>query len=150
MRTGTCHVKQWPSSQVSYSYDNTDYHSSQSELMGALRDNTPQHNLYNFQNPLSQQFPGPYHPDYLTQITLSSDALPFASVDSLDIEGSTMNSCINKQHRMSTDSISEPPSSAVSFSSYTNRYSTSFTTQSQSGQFDVRVAFGQSNLSETH
>ncbi|OAX38290.1 hypothetical protein K503DRAFT_170783 [Rhizopogon vinicolor AM-OR11-026] len=122
-----------------------------SELMGALGD------TYAVYNP----FPGPYHPDYLSQNWVqpamasagagANDALPFAGVDSLDGDsasssdssqkdngngsnGNQMNPNANgngnanananttgrtaKRRRMSTDSVSEPPSSAVSYSSY--------------------------------
>jgi GATA-binding protein len=116
-----------------------------SELMGALGD------TYAVYNP----FPGPYHPDYLSQNWVQpatanvsagvgagvNDALPFAGVDSLDESasssdasqkdnGSQTNANANgnansnttgrmaKRRRMSTDSVSEPPSSAVSYSSY--------------------------------
>ncbi|KAG2110092.1 hypothetical protein DEU56DRAFT_874487 [Suillus clintonianus] len=125
-----------------------------SELMGALGD------TYAVYNP----FPGPYHPDYLSQnwvppsMAGGNEALPFSGVDSIDGEagsnasssnaspktnssgngnGSSNNSNNNnsannnatnvnnntpgrtaKRRRMSTDSVSEPPSSAVSYSSY--------------------------------
>ncbi|KAG1723769.1 uncharacterized protein EDB91DRAFT_1240044 [Suillus paluster] len=120
-----------------------------SELMGALGD------TYAVYNP----FPGPYHPDYLSQNWVppsmagvsagSNEALPFAGVDSVDGEATSNSSSSNaspktsnanngsnvsttsnananttatgrtaKRRRMSTDSVSEPPSSAVSYSSY--------------------------------
>lgn len=122
-----------------------------SELMGALGD------TYAVYNP----FPGPYHPDYLSQNWVppsmtgvngsTNEALPFSGVDSIDGEAgsnassssaspninnastvsnnnanTTTNANSNcsangrtaKRRRMSTDSVSEPPSSAVSYSSY--------------------------------
>ncbi|KAG1842092.1 hypothetical protein C8R48DRAFT_40924 [Suillus tomentosus] len=122
-----------------------------SELMGALGD------TYAVYNP----FPGPYHPDYLSQNWVppsmagvgsgTNEALPFSGVDSIDGEvgsnasssnaspntnsaGNISNNNTNptanansnsnttgrtaKRRRMSTDSVSEPPSSAVSYSSY--------------------------------
>lgn len=122
-----------------------------SELMGALGD------TYAVYNP----FPGPYHPDYLSQNWVppsmvgvssgTSEALPFSGVDSIDGEAGSNTSSSNaspktsnasnapgnhanptsnvtsnsntigrtaKRRRMSTDSVSEPPSSAVSYSSY--------------------------------
>lgn len=122
-----------------------------SELMGALGD------TYAVYNP----FPGPYHPDYLSQNWVppsmagvssgTSEALPFSGVDSIDGEAGSNASSSNaspktssasnvpsnnanaatnatsnsnatgrtaKRRRMSTDSVSEPPSSAVSYSSY--------------------------------
>lgn len=122
-----------------------------SELMGALGD------TYAVYNP----FPGPYHPDYLSQnwvppsmagvSSVTNEALPFSGVDSIDGEAGSNASSSNaspksnnasnvpsnnantttnansnsnntgrtaKRRRMSTDSVSEPPSSAVSYSSY--------------------------------
>ena len=51
--------------------------------MGALG-NTTQSNYPGIFNP----FPGPYHPDYLSQqsATTPADALPFASVDNIETE----------------------------------------------------------------
>ncbi|KAI6019214.1 hypothetical protein BKA83DRAFT_111299 [Pisolithus microcarpus] len=70
-------------------------------------------------------YPGPYHPDYLSSQFHSDAALPFAGVDGMDREESPGNReadadehRISKRRRMSTDSASEPPSSAVSHSSY--------------------------------
>ncbi|KAG1869330.1 hypothetical protein DFJ58DRAFT_714092 [Suillus subalutaceus] len=122
-----------------------------SELMGALGD------TYAVYNP----FPGPYHPDYLSQNWVPpsmagvsggpNEALPFSGVDIIDGEAGSNTSSSNaspntnsasnvpnnnanntanansnsrttgrtaKRRRMSTDSVSEPPSSAVSYSSY--------------------------------
>ncbi|KAG2137841.1 uncharacterized protein EDB93DRAFT_1090984 [Suillus bovinus] len=86
-----------------------------SELMGALGD------TYAVYNP----FPGPYHPDYLSQNWVppsmtgmssgTNEALPTtANANS----NSNMTGRTAKRRRMSTDSVSEPPSSAVSYSSY--------------------------------
>ena len=119
--------------QMSYEYhEESDYRSSQSELMGALGPEANHHN-YNPQgsystSPLS--FPGPYHPDYIMQLYNAPppDALPFASVDLSDMDNLGMNRRTNKRRRMSTDSASEPPSSAVSYSSYGDGYSTSSST----------------------
>jgi GATA-binding protein, other eukaryote len=111
--------------QMSYDYDDNDYHTSQSELMGALgHDTHPQH-MYNFQTAFALQFPGPYHPDYMTQMyNPSTDALPFSSVDASDMESIAMSPRTHKRRRMSTDSMSETPSSAVSYCSYNDGYST--------------------------
>ncbi|KAJ6554287.1 hypothetical protein B0H19DRAFT_144388 [Mycena capillaripes] len=72
------------------------------------------------------------HPYYHEQYP---DALPFASVDvgnELDA-GATQRA--NKRRRMSIDSASEPPSSAVSYSSYTDGYT------SASSQFSMEFPF---------
>ena len=117
---------------------------SASELMGALgalpgtgvvnhvRDATQMYQTpsspYNHSHTLSSAltassssmslYPGPYHPDYLLQFSnVPGDALPFSSVDSVEIDGG-MSPRSNKRRRMSTDSADDPPPSAVSFSSY--------------------------------
>jgi len=67
---------------------------------------------------MSSLYPGPYHPDYLLQLyNVPGDALPFSSVDSVEIDVG-MSPRSNKRRRMSTDSAEDPPSSAVSFASY--------------------------------
>ncbi|KAF9231684.1 hypothetical protein BU15DRAFT_82096 [Melanogaster broomeanus] len=100
--------------------------SKSSELMGALGQDA-QSNVYVGQSTYSNifnPFPGPYHPDYLSQtFQTPSDALPFSTVDMLDTEVATNEQRTTKRRRMSTDSVSEPPSSAVSFSSYADSYS---------------------------
>ncbi|KAI5980510.1 hypothetical protein EDD15DRAFT_2393244 [Pisolithus albus] len=82
-------------------------------------------------------YPGPYHPDFLSSQFHSDTALPLAGVDGMDREESPGAAAtdggadgagnreadadehrISKRRRMSTDSASEPPSSAVSHSSY--------------------------------
>ncbi|KAJ7459406.1 hypothetical protein B0H11DRAFT_1817389 [Mycena galericulata] len=69
----------------------------------------------------------PYHEAY-------PDALPFASVDvSSELDAATARA--NKRRRMSVDSASEPPSSAVSFGSYADGYT------SGSSQFSMEFPF---------
>ncbi|KAG6330886.1 hypothetical protein ID866_8204 [Astraeus odoratus] len=113
---------------------------SSSELMGALGQEPSQTSGFaqgtyaHIFNP----FPGPYHPDYLSQnFQISPDALPFASVEALESE--TQNNATEqrttKRRRMSTDSASEPPSSAVSFSSYAESFS-SATSHSRRSSMD--------------
>ncbi|PPQ69700.1 hypothetical protein CVT24_001200 [Panaeolus cyanescens] len=84
-------------------------------------------------------FPGPYHPDYLMSMYgIQSDGLNFAGVGAVEGNNggnaggnsassggsgaaepdSSMSPRSTKRRRMSTDSASEPPSSAVSFSSF--------------------------------
>jgi len=90
-------------------------------------------------------FPGPYHPDYLSQqpdsISQSysppQGTIPFSGDESSDMDSSEYRA--NKRRRMSTDSASEPPSSAVSYSSYAESYSTgqtSATSHSQRSSMD--------------
>jgi GATA-binding protein len=112
--------------QMTYDYSTEpDYRVSQSELTNALGQDQSQLNNYN-QHALFTSlfgftiFPGPYHPDVLQQqqYTCVNDPLPFASVDTADIETVATPSRIHKRRRMSNDSISEPPSSAASYSSF--------------------------------
>jgi len=121
--------------QMTYDYDDNDYRSSQSELMSALGHDAHQHQVFHSQGSFNLQFPGPYHPDYITQLfSMPNDVLPFASVDSSDIESISMSPRNHKRRRMSTDSMSEPPSSAVSYCSYTDGYSTSATSATSHSQ----------------
>lgn len=122
------------------SNDTAEYKTSmQSELMGALGGANGQHGLggqtgYTFSY---NAYPGPYHPDYLSQLgNFQSDPLPFASADISDAESGT-DSRVSKRRRMSNDSASEPPSSAVSFSSLTDSYTSASSSTSQSQRSSV-------------
>jgi GATA-binding protein, other eukaryote len=149
--------------QMNYDYGaDSDFHSSASELMGALGGEHHQGSLYGPSNSLASAsssavvagngnnvfnpFPGPYHPDYLTQNYVQtqppSDALPFASVDAADMQESLTAELgrTAKRRRMSVDSASEPPSSAVSYSSYTDGGASS----SRSSSMDFNFGFYQS------
>ncbi|KAF9230768.1 hypothetical protein BU15DRAFT_83209 [Melanogaster broomeanus] len=77
------------------------------ELMGEL--GHAHNNIY--VDPSTQNFQTP------------SIALPFSTVETLDTEFSTNEQRTTKCRRMSTDSVSEPPSSTVSFLSYADSYS---------------------------
>ncbi|KAG6853151.1 hypothetical protein C0991_006558 [Blastosporella zonata] len=121
--------------QITYDYsEELDFRSTHSELLGALGQDTSQHNMFHFNT-----FPGPYHPDYLSQMhTMPSDPLPFAVSDAASDNGAgntqddpAMSPRTRKRRRMSTDSASEPPSSA-SYSSYNDGYSTSSSATSHS------------------
>ena len=89
-----------------------------------------QPNYPNIFNP----FPSPYHFDYLSQnFQMPPDALPCSSVEALETEVAANNEQRTaKRRRMSTDSVSEPPSPAVSFSSYADLYSGHSSTPSHS------------------
>ena len=114
--------------QMSYDFgeDPNEFRNSTSELAGALGSTTTNNNNSNVNTestslfstfPLS--FPGPYHPDYLMQLYgLNSDPLPFSSVETTTETDPSMSPRSNKRRRMSTDSATEPPSSAASYSSY--------------------------------
>lgn len=123
--------------QMAYSDDGEYKTSMQSELMGALGNNSQNglgsQNNFSFSLPV---YPGPYHPDYLSQI-YQSDALPFSSGDVSDAEQSVTESRSSKRRRMSNDSASEPPSSAVSFSSLTDSYTSASSSTSQSQRSSV-------------
>lgn len=126
-----------PDSTTQMSYDfseDSDFRTS-SELIGALGNSSSSNNFGLF-NP----FPGPYHPDYISQQAVTpADALPFASADiDSDAKDEDEELRTSKRRRMSTDSASEPPSSAVSFSSYNDGYSSqsSATSHSQRSSMD--------------
>ncbi|KAI6042308.1 hypothetical protein EDC04DRAFT_2866798 [Pisolithus marmoratus] len=61
-------------------------------------------------------YPGPYHPDYLSSQFHLDAALPGNEGEGNEADADEHR--ISKRRRMSTDSASEPPSSAVSYSSY--------------------------------
>ena len=121
--------------------------SSSSELLGALGPETPSagyNNQPNYSN-VFNPYPGPYHPDYLSQNFQQTppDALPFSNVETLETEVATTNNeqRTTKRRRMSTDSASEPPSSAVSFSSYADSYSGHSSTASHSRRSSMDFPF---------
>ncbi|KAH9914081.1 uncharacterized protein BXZ73DRAFT_55169 [Epithele typhae] len=123
--------------EVPSSASSNGYSSMQSELMGAL--GSGEHSYSNSMfGGNSNYFPGPYHPDYLSQLyNVPNDALPFASSgsgDTSDVESSSEPRSA-KRRRMSSDSASEPPSSAVSFSSYGD---SSYTSASSSASHSQR------------
>lgn len=131
-----------PDSTTQMTYEFSEDSASQSELMGALG-NSGQNNYPGIFNP----FPGPYHPDYLSQQAAATpaDALPFASVDNIQPETETKEeeSRTNKRRRMSTDSASEPPSSAVSYSSFNEGFSSQSSATSQSQRSSMEFPFNQ-------
>ncbi|PIL25749.1 transcription factor [Ganoderma sinense ZZ0214-1] len=116
--------------------NNLDYRGSlQSELLGALGSAELHygHQLYS----QSSYFPGPYHPDYISHTySIPSDALPFSSGDTSDADSAS--ECrSSKRRRMSNDSASEPPSSAVSFSSYADSFTSTSSSASHSQRSSV-------------
>lgn len=127
--------------QLSYTYhDDPEYRPSYSELMGAVGSESNNHG-FNSQGVYSATtFPGPYHPDHMTQLYNHhpADALPFASVDLPEIETSGRT---NKRPRTSTDSASELPSSAVSFSSFNDGYSSPSSSTSHSHRSSMEFPF---------
>ncbi|KAI1784135.1 hypothetical protein LXA43DRAFT_976825 [Ganoderma leucocontextum] len=106
--------------------NNMDYRVSiQSELMGALGSGD-MHSCH----PMYGQFPGSYHPDYMSQLyNIPSDSLPFSSGDRFDADSASQSRSSKCRH-MSNDSASEPPSSAVPVIG--SLYSDSFTFASSS------------------
>ena len=118
-----------------YNGENLEYRPSmQSELMGALGDGNGSfggsNNYFSYSS-----FPGPYNPDYLAQShNLPADALPFASGDLSDADNESRTS---KRRRMSNDSASEPPSSAVSLSSYADSFTSASSSTSHSQRSSV-------------
>ncbi|KAL1938430.1 hypothetical protein VTO73DRAFT_11670 [Trametes versicolor] len=118
---------------------NTEYRPSlQSELMDALgsNDNGMQYNSEMFGSPNVTFYPGPYHTDYLSQMyPIPSDTLPYSPNNSSDDSGSGSESRSLKRRRLSDSSTSEPPSSAVSYGSYSNSFSSTSSASQQSVDF---------------
>ncbi|KAI4518369.1 hypothetical protein GGG16DRAFT_61269 [Schizophyllum commune] len=94
-----------------------------SELMNALGQDNNGQSQDAYQNTFQSSFPGPYHPDQMTLQYPSENPLPFTSADVSDYDLNT-SPRTSKRRRMSVDSASEPPSSAVSYNSYNDGYGT--------------------------
>ncbi|KDR78208.1 hypothetical protein GALMADRAFT_224580 [Galerina marginata CBS 339.88] len=143
-----------PDSTTQMTYDFTEEtefrnNNSSSELMGALGATADNAQAPLF-NPFQLAYPGPYHPDYLMQLyNMNTDALPFSTVESTEIDlGLSPRS--TKRRRMSTDSASEPPSSAVSFSSYSGEsFSSSSSSASHSKRASMEFPFSTYNSNGT-
>ncbi|PPQ81606.1 hypothetical protein CVT26_013568 [Gymnopilus dilepis] len=102
--------------QMFYDYsDDADLqnNSSSSELIGAFGVTTDNIQVQTIFNPFMPSFPPALY-------GVNTDTLPFSSVDASDAELS-MSPRSNKRRRTSTDSAFEPPSTAVSFSSYSGQ-----------------------------
>ncbi|TBU60051.1 hypothetical protein BD310DRAFT_815977 [Dichomitus squalens] len=109
--------------------------SMQSELMGALGSGDMH---YNNQMYSTSYFPGPYHPDVISQLySIPSDPLPFSSSGDTSDADSVSEARVNKRRRMSNESASEPPSSAVSFSSYSDSFTSASSSTSHSQRSSV-------------
>ncbi|KAI0297069.1 hypothetical protein B0F90DRAFT_1669623 [Multifurca ochricompacta] len=106
--------------------------STQSELVGALGANT----AYSYPALNLSSFPGPYHPDLLSQ--LYSTDYTTSSGDTSEGENGGIEMRGAKRRRMSNDSATEPPSSAVSFSSFSGDSSGFSTSSGISGSGSAR------------
>jgi len=135
--------------QMTYDYGSKpEYRISQPDLNNALGHDQSQ-SQYNSHSMFSSlfgfsTFPGPYHPDVLQQHQFSSvnDALPYVSMDSSDVETMASPSRSGKRRRMSTDSASEPPSSATSYSSsFNDGYSSASSATSHSQRSPTEFPF---------
>ncbi|KZT00625.1 uncharacterized protein LAESUDRAFT_745783 [Laetiporus sulphureus 93-53] len=129
--------------QMFNGHEEVEYRTSmQSELMGALGNTTSQNSSYSstfFGS--SYSFPGPYHPDYLAQTySVPADALPFSG-DYSDMDNTVTETRVSKRRRMSSDSASEPPSSATSFGSYADSYTSPTSSSSQSQRSSLDFAY---------
>ncbi|TFK18946.1 hypothetical protein FA15DRAFT_232742 [Coprinopsis marcescibilis] len=122
-----------------------DFRQSNSELMNALgpHDPTTMYNAFSMQS-----FPGPYSHDYLGQIyPPSHDSLPFSHVEPTPAENDpALSPRSSKRRRMSTDSASDPPLSAVSFA-YSDGYSPNSSGSSHSQQNAMEFPFSTSPTS---
>ncbi|EAU87922.1 GATA-binding factor 6-B [Coprinopsis cinerea okayama7 len=136
---------------AAYDYtEDMDYRHNTSELMNALGTHDPATTSAMFSSAFSFQYPGPYHPDYLVQMyTAPQDPLPFAHVDTSSSSSEhdpSLSPRSSKRRRMSTDSTSEPPQSAVSYNSYNEGFSSASSTSSHSqrGSMDFPYSAGSS------
>jgi GATA-binding protein, other eukaryote len=138
-----------PDSTTQPAYEYTEDLTTQttsSELLGALGPETQNSGYKNWQTTFStifNPFPGHYHPDYLSQnFQPPPDALPFSTVETMETEVVTnTEQRMTKRRRMSTHSASEPPCSAVSFSSYADSYSGHSSTTSHSRHSSMDFPF---------
>ncbi|KAA1475739.1 hypothetical protein DENSPDRAFT_784052 [Dentipellis sp. KUC8613] len=114
-----------------------DYRPSQSELSNALGmegggQNSGYHHQDSYTSLQLASYPGPYHPDYLNQMfTQAQDSVVFGG-DSSDMD--TADTRASKRRRMSSDSATDPPSSAVSFSSFGDGFSSAGTSATSGSQ----------------
>jgi len=149
--------------QMTYDYNfESEYHGS--ELNSALsHDHQNQnqnqqlstHSSYSSNNVFGYNFFfGPFHPDFLKQF---NDGFPFTD-DSPEIdeeaeeeeeEMTKMGCHLNKRCRMSNESNSEPPLSAVSYSSFNDGYSSVSSATSHS-QRSLSMEFPFSNHHHSH
>ena len=115
---------------------------TQSELVGALGDS----NTYSYPGLNLSNFPGPYHPDLLSQLY----SMDYSTNSGDTSEGENCTEMrVAKRRRMSDDSVTEPPSSAVSFSSFGDSgFSTSSAT-SASGSTRHSMEFSYSGSSSS-
>ncbi|KAI0063008.1 hypothetical protein BV25DRAFT_1803048 [Artomyces pyxidatus] len=109
--------------------DGFDYRNGTSELVGALGGDNSHNSGYHGQELF---FPGPYHPDYLSQLFNSNGESHTFAGDSSDMD--TSDTRRSKRRRMSSDSATDPPSSAVSYSSFGDGFSSSGTSATSSSQ----------------
>ncbi|KAJ8516200.1 hypothetical protein ONZ45_g6468 [Pleurotus djamor] len=116
----------------------------QSDLMNTFAQGNNQ-NLGFMAHQYTSIFPGPYHPDSMPQFNMH-DPLPFASSDASDHEVQAMSPRLNKRRRMSSDSASEPPSSAVSYSSFNDGYTSASSATSQRSSMDFPFSFSPANF----
>jgi GATA-binding protein len=113
---------------------------TQSELVGALGSS----NAYSYPGLNLSSFPGPYHPDLLSQL-YPTDYTTGGGDASEGENGIEMR--VAKRRRMSNDSATEPPSSAVSFSSFgdSNFSTSSATSASGSARNSMDFSFSGSS-----
>ncbi|KAI0341175.1 hypothetical protein BDW22DRAFT_334582 [Trametopsis cervina] len=128
-----------PDSSTSHSPDEHAYRPpTQSELMTALgaAQNASENGENSYMPLYGNQYPGPYHPDYLQAQAYSGDNSEF--------EGSDARSA--KRRRMSNDSASEPPSSATSYSSYPDSTFSSSSSSSQRSSLEFPFSYSSYGL----
>ncbi|KAF7795794.1 hypothetical protein EIP86_006961, partial [Pleurotus ostreatoroseus] len=91
---------------------------------------------------LSTSFPGPYHPDYIPQLSgTPADTLAYPSGNEEYDSGDGLGR-VAKRRRLSNDSASEPPSSATSYSSYADSFASGSPAPSSQSSLEYPFSYG--------
>lgn len=127
-------------STAAYDYtEEVDMRSHQSELIHALGGHDGSGTNI-FTNAYNYPFPGPYHPDHMQMYNTSP--LAFAEMGEPHPDNElVMSPRSNKRRRLSTDSASEPPNSAVSFVFSNDEYSSTSSATSHSQRSSIDFPF---------
>ncbi|KAF7799986.1 hypothetical protein EIP86_011229, partial [Pleurotus ostreatoroseus] len=95
---------------------------------------------------LSTSFPGPYHPDYIPQLSgTPADTLAYPSGNEEYDSGDGLGR-VAKRRRLSNDSASKPPSSATFYSSYADSFASGSPAPSSQNSLEYPFSYGTYNL----
>ncbi|KAH6912161.1 GATA-binding factor 6-B [Coprinopsis sp. MPI-PUGE-AT-0042] len=131
------------STAPAYDYsEEMDYRThAQSELIHALGTHAPTASAV-FADAFALNYPGPYHPDYITNLYAApQEPVSYVNVDPVPQgEDPSTSPRSSKRRRMSTDSACEPPQSAVSY--YSDGYSSNSSGSAHSQRSSIDFPFG--------